>query len=124
MSSMARWSYTQRLTVWPIGEENEFGEPNIGGVPYLIMGTWQAGGKIAKDKEGEEFVADSLFFFEQERGSANFPSRGDYIKIGNYVHPLFYRNPIIAEADEIKKVEGWDVGMFGADEIPDWRVMT
>lgn len=120
MSTIAAWSYTQTLTVWPAASYDEYGQPTFG-APYTIIGSWEFGGDLQTDDSGNEFVARSKYYFELADGSASLPVREGYIKRGDLTATA---NPITAGAEQIKKVTGWDMGMFGATEIPDWLVMT
>jgi hypothetical protein len=120
MSSIARWSYTATLTVWPASSYDQYGQPSFGS-PYTLIGSWEVGGDTQTDETGAEFVAASKYYFELAADSTSLPKRGGYIKIGNHTATA---NPITAGAEQIKKVAGYDMGMFGAHEIPDWVVYT
>lgn len=120
MSTLAAWSYTQSLTIWPLTGENKFGVPTYG-TPYIITGTWKEGGGVQTAQSGEEFVATSKYFFEMTRDNALLPELDDYIAIGDLTAEA---DPIEAGAEKIKKVGSWDMKMFGASEIPDQVIMT
>jgi hypothetical protein len=117
MSEIAAWSYTQTLTIWPNTGTNEFGAPSYG-TPYTITGSWIEGGDTQTDQNGTEFVPASTYYFEAVRDSSLIPKRESFIKVGNHVAVL--APP--ADAEKIKKVGGWDMGMF--DQIPDWAIYT
>lgn len=118
MSRLARWSYTQTLTVWPISAHNEFGAPSFG-TPYVLNGTWALGGDIQRDANGTEFVPASRYWFEAADGSATIPKRESYIKRGNHIAQASPPN----DAERIRKIDGWDVAMLH-DDTPDWVLYT
>lgn len=120
MSSIAKWSYKSTLTIWPVGTTDIYGQPSFG-TPYTLVGSWSVGGDTQTDEAGSQFVATSKYYFELALNSASLPKRGGYIKVGNHAATA---NPITAGAEQIKKVEGFDMVMFGANEIPDWIAYT
>ena len=120
MSTLANWSYTQPLTVWPLTATDAYGQPTFG-TPYIIMGSWMVGGDTVTAYDGAQFTATSKYYFEMEPTDSDLPKRGGYICRGNKTNVA---NPLQAGAEQIRKVEGYDVGMFGANEIPDWIVYT
>ncbi|PHS13474.1 MAG: hypothetical protein COA78_06975 [Blastopirellula sp.] len=120
MSTLASWTYLTTLTIWPVSGTDEFSQIIVG-APYSILGTWEEGGEIGISQGGEEFTSSSKYYFQQARGSANFPKEGDYIAIGNLKANL---DPISAGAEKIQKVGGWDMAAFGSEELPDWKIMT
>jgi len=120
MSTIANWSYTQTITVWPDASYDDYGQPTFG-TPYTLTGSWSVGGDTQTDADGEEFVATSKYYFELAEDSSSLPERGMYIKKGDLTGTA---DPLTAGAEKIKKVEGFDVGMFGSDELPDWIVYT
>lgn len=120
MSSIARWSYTATLTIWPVGSTDAYSQPTFG-TPYTLTGSWSVGGDTQTDASGAQFVATSKYYFELAEDSEQMPARGGYILKGDHTATA---NPITAGAEQIKKVEGYDMGMFGAGEIPDWVVYT
>jgi len=118
VSSLARWTYTSALTVWPSPSYDEYGQPAYAD-PYLLLGSWEAGGDTRTDDTGQEFVPMSTYYFEAEDESADIPKRDWFIKRGNHIAVA---SPP-SDAEKIKKVEGWDMSAFGV-EIPDWRIST
>ena len=120
MSSLAAWSYTATLTVWPAASFDAYGQPTFG-APYTLTGSWEFGGDVQTDANGNEFVAMSKYYFELADGSELIPERDGYIMRGDHTATA---DPITAGAEQIKKVTGWDMGMFGSTETPDWMVMT
>lgn len=120
MSSLAAWSYNQPLTIWPAASYDAYGQPTFG-TPYLLTGSWAVGGDIQTDASGNEFVAMSKYYFELADNASTLPKREGYIKRGDHT---LVASPITANAEQIKKVVGWDSTMFGATEIPDWVVYT
>lgn len=120
MSSLAAWSYKATLTVWPNASFDEYGQPTFG-TPYTIVGSWSFGGDVQTDDSGSEFVSRSKYYFELPDGSSLLPKRDGYIIRGDLTATP---SPITAGAEQIKKVTGWDMKMFGSTEIPDWLVVT
>lgn len=120
MSNEANWTYTDTLTIWPFTEENEFSEPSYGS-PYTIQGSWEEGGGVQVTDSGEEFIANSTFYFEAEDGSELIPTKADYIQRGDLTAQA---NPVTAGAEKIKKVGGWSMTPFGQNNLPDWRILT
>ncbi len=120
MSTLANWTYTDTLTIWPFVEENELNVP-VYGSPYTVQGSWEEGGGVQVTDSGEEFVALSTYYFEAADGSDLIPTRADYIFRGDLTAE---DDPIEAGAEKIKKVGGWSMAPFGPDELPDWRIMT
>lgn len=118
MSSIARWSYSNIATVWPVDGLDKYGQPAYG-TPYTITCTWQDTGETQTDTTGAEFVPASTYWFESAYGDE--PSRGDYIaKFDLTAEP----DPIAVQAEKIKKVTVYDMTMFGASEVPDWEIFT
>lgn len=119
MSSLARWSYTQPLTVWPVGTTDEWGQPSLG-VPCLITGSWSAKSETMTNADGREFVSRSVYYLELPDGDPLLPKRGAFIKRGD--HTSLPEPP--SDAEKIESVNGYDMAMFGSGEIPDWEVVT
>lgn len=119
MSTLSNWSYTQTMTVWPSESYDEFGQPSFG-TAYSIIGSWSIGGDTQVDASGEEFVATSKYYFEYDPDSSTVPRRGYYIKRGSHIGA----DPITAGAEKIKKVDAYDVAMFGSTQVPDFVVYT
>lgn len=116
LSSLARWSYTQVITIWPVTYD-QYSQPSYG-TPYTVTGSWIAGGERQTDSNGNEFTPNSTYYFEAEDGSSDVPEVDWFIQRGTQTGDP---GP---DAERIKKVTGYDVGMFGANEIPDWMVAT
>ncbi|NTW16788.1 MAG: hypothetical protein HGA41_04915 [Syntrophaceae bacterium] len=89
--------------------------------PYLIMGDWMVGGDVATDARGTEFTSVSKYHFEAADGSTLIPAQEEYILRGDHTT---VSDPTTVKAEIIRKVEGWGMDMFGAGELPDWRVLT
>ena len=119
MSDMAAWSYTSTLTVWQITGVDKYSQPSFA-APVTLMGTWKQGGDVQTDADGRQFVPTSSYYFEAAEGSSTIPKRGSYIKVGNHTAVA---NPLTANAELVKKVEGYDTSMFNAG-LPDWVVYT
>lgn len=120
MSTLANWSYSETLTIWPAGGENRYGEFSFG-VPYTLTGDWGVGGETLTSDSGEEFIANSVYFIELADGDSLLPKRGDFILRGDNTS---LPDPHEAGAEQIKAVKGWNMKMFGPNEIPDWKIAT
>lgn len=118
MSSIARWSYTSTLTIWPV-TTSEFGGASYG-TPYTLAGSWETGGEVQTSDSGDQFTPKSTYYFEAEDGSALIPERLWFIARGDQTASA---TPT-ADAERIQKVGGWDMSAFGATEIPDWVIYT
>lgn len=121
MSTLAAWSYVEGpCTVWPLDENNSWGEPQIG-APYLIPAVdYEFGGDLARDESGTEFVPKTTVYFEALQDSAIIPEREWYIKLGDHLAEI---SPP-PDAERIRAVSSWPMTKFGAGEIPDWQIMT
>jgi len=119
MSSLANWSYVYPLTVWKVTIDDY--QQTTFAAPYLIMGDWMVGGDVATDARGTEFTSVSKYHFEAADGSVLIPAQEDYILRGDHTA---VSDPTTVKAEIIRKVEGWGMDMFGAGELPDWRVLT
>lgn len=115
MTSAANWSYGTPLTVWPVTVDAN-GAPTYG-APFIILGTYGAGGEVLTDENGTEFVSRGSFFFEQ--GASN-PAREDYIASGDHTG---IANPLSAGAARVRKLSIWDPSMFPG-EAPDMVAYT
>lgn len=120
MSSLANWSYVEGpVTVWPYTLD-EYSEPNYG-TPFLIPNTdYHSGGEVAKDENGNEFVPSLTVYFEAAEGASYIPKREWLLKPGD--HTTLPTPP--SDAEKIRAITFWPMAKFGADELPDWRVMT
>lgn len=54
MSTIAAWSYTSTLTIWPVTMSNIGGQSF--GTPYTIKGSWESGGDTQTNADGDQFV--------------------------------------------------------------------
>lgn len=119
MSTLADWSYTQTLTIWPSESYDEYGQPFFD-APYTVTGSWSVGGDTQMDMNGEQFVATSKYYFEYDPDSATVPKRGFYILRGTHLGA----SPLAAGAEKIKKIDYFDVKMFGSTQVPDFIAYT
>lgn len=120
MSSLANWSYVEGpATIWPVGTD-DYGQPAYG-TPYLIPAIdYEAGGEVARDDAGNEFVPRLTVYFEAALDSPLIPKRDWYIKTGDHTGQA---SPP-SDAERIRAVMAWPMSKFGAAELPDWRVMA
>lgn len=119
MSSIARWSYTNVATIWPVTVD-QYGQPSYGS-PYTIPCTWEDTGTIQTDNDGMEFQPRSTYWFEANYGDAIIPKRGYFIAKFDRTD---VDDPISIQAQKIRKVTSWDMSPFGASEVPDWAIFT
>lgn len=119
MSSAGNWTYIYTLTIWSVAVDS-YGQVSYGD-PYNMSGDWMQGGSIVSDRNGNEIIPNSSYFFEAADGSILIPKPDDYIKRGDH---RGIPNPIAAEAERIKYVGGWPAGAFGPNELPDWKIVT
>ena len=119
MSSIARWTYTNVATVWPVTRDRAGNL--LYGQPHLLSCTWKLGGDVQRDAMGNEFVPKSTFYYEADWDAADKPQRNWYIA------PRDRRSatgPFEAGAELIAEIVGYDMSMFGAAETPDWVLFT
>lgn len=119
MSTIANWSYTEDLTVWPVTGVDQFNDPTFG-APYLLTGGWERGSDVARDAQGVEFVPNSVFYFELARDANPQPKIEDFIVLGDQTLEAAPTD----DAERIRTVTTWGMELFGATELPDWKVMT
>ena len=120
MSSLSGWTYVSTITVWRHLSSDIYGAPTYD-EPFTISGTWEEGGEIAVNNNGQEFRVNSKFYFEMEDDDPLLPKAGDYIAKGDKSATL---DPVAVGGQKIQKFGGWDMAMFGDDELPDWVAMT
>lgn len=147
MSSLARWSYKEGpATVWPYTLD-EYSQP-VYDPPFVIEAVdYELGGEVARDQNGDEFVPRLTIYFEQDASmeairnqdptlAAAFvaetyeldyivrlnlePKRDWYVKLGDHSD---LREPP-KDAERIRSITKWPMSKFGANEIPDWKMMA
>lgn len=119
MSTLANWTYVNTVTIWP-ALNDEWGQP-IFGTAYTVQADYMVGGDAATNENGTQFVPQSTYYFEAAIGSSLVPKIHDYILFGDHTAET---DPTRINAERIKSVDGWPMGAFGDDELPDWRVIT
>ena len=119
MSSLGSWTYIYDVTIWPV-THNDYAEVQYG-TPYKLKMDYMAGGNMAVDASGSQFLPASTYFFEAAINSSLVPKVDDYIIFGDYTSTL---KPIDVNAERIKSVRAWPMQAFGANELPDWQVLT
>lgn len=119
MSNAGKWSYTETLTVWPKSSAGRYGESGFG-APYTLVGSWQNGTDLARDPQGNEFVPNSVFHFELDRDADPQPKVEDFVVLGDETASALPTD----SAEEIRQVIAWGAEMFGAGQLPDWKLMT
>lgn len=100
MSSVARWTYTAKATIWRVASENEYGNKTFYPPEYIDcdygLDTKIAGLlSIGVSGIGSEFSTANTFWTEYANAS-----QGDYILIGESSE----LDPIKAGASEIKHI--------------------
>ncbi len=114
MGRFSAWSYTSRLTIWPVTFD-AFGQP-VTGTPYHVNGTFQTGGTAARDDDNIEFIPNATFWFELDAGQP-VPQRQWYIVVGEH------DNDRPASAEPIRVVQTYDISQFEAGSLPDYKVL-
>lgn len=114
MGNFSAWSYSQRLTIWPV-TTNEYSEPVVG-TPYTVNGSYREGGQASRDDEGNEFLPRATYWFEgtgdQKPGIQWYIVRGE----------LSGDPPTGAEL--IRRVIEHDVTLFQSGSLADYEVHT
>lgn len=108
MSSIARWSYTERATVRPFVSRNGATNQVIYGEPYEIMCDFAAKAEQFRDEKGNEFVSRYLIYTEDQR-----PKAFDEITL---IFPD-------TKPQEIRAKTIWPMSAFQGD-IPDFLLVT
>lgn len=75
MGTFSAWSYTAKCTVWE-PTLDDFGQPSAY-VRTVYACTFSAGGNLANDDRGEEFMPRSRIWLEAD--DANAPKVGSYV---------------------------------------------
>lgn len=119
MSSLANWTYVNTVTIWPTLTD-EWGQP-VFDTPYTLQMDYMVGGDAATDENGTQFAPQSTYYFEALIDSPLVPKIHDYILPGDHTAQA---DPTTLNAERIKGVDGWPMGAFGDDELPDWRLVT
>ena len=95
MSSVARWTYTAKATIWRVASENEFGTKTFH-PPEVISCDYGLDSALAESAGvGMGFIAKNTFWTEYDKAS-----EGDFILIGESSE----LDPIKACANEIKHI--------------------
>ncbi len=115
MGSFSAWSYSSRLTIWPITYD-QFAQPQAG-EPYRVNGSFQAGGTAARDDDNIEFIPNATFWFELGAGQPA-PQRQWHIAVGEH------DSDRPTSAEPIRVVQTYDISQFEAGSLPDYKVMT
>ena len=95
MSSVARWTYTAKATIWRVDGENEYGTKTFHPPEYIDCNYGLDSAIAESAGVGMVFVAKNTFWTEY--ANAN---QGDYILIGESSE----LDPIKAGASEIKHI--------------------
>lgn len=121
MSATASWCYTNVITVWPVGDFDDWNDEQKYGDPYLISATWKADAKTVTDDYGKQFVSQQTIYTESKYNDVlvRLPQRDDYVAHGDMTGQA---DPIAAGADKIIIVHDDDMSFF--DEDPDYTIMT
>ena len=114
MGSISSWSYTSKLTFWPVALD-EFAQPETG-TPYTLNGTWTVGGPAQRDPDGIEFVPNTTFWFEGTLSQQ--PKRQWYIAVGEHT------GAPPAEAELIRVITAYDISQFESGSLTDYRCAT
>ena len=115
MGEFSSWSYTSRLTIWPVTVD-EFNQPSFG-TPYSVNGTFMTGGSAARDDDNIEFVPKATFWFELGSGQT-VPVRQWYIATGEHT------GSPTDDAEPIRVIQEFDISQFEARSLTDYKVLT
>lgn len=114
MSSISRWSYTSKATVWPLLGRNQSAGGSTYGEPYQIACTWIGKAEARINNDGKEFISRVQFFHEDARVKYM-----DKIAKGEHVGEWME-----AKGEDIKSHIDYPMTMFGKKEIPDFESTT
>lgn len=115
MSSVARWSYTAKATIWPLLGKNEYHEA-IYGAPISFSCDYGSEAKTYKDSIGVEFVSRLTIWHD------GYPEakRGDYVAIGVFTES----SPIdVTESDEVRTILNYG-NTLDRNDKPDYAIIT
>jgi hypothetical protein len=79
MSSIARWSYTAKATIWPAAPRNDWDGSAGFGAPVVIDCDYSSEAKVMRDDKGSEFTSRLTVFTEYAAGAA-----GDMLALGDH----------------------------------------
>lgn len=114
MGTFSSWSYTSKLTFWPVTTD-KYGQ-NVAGAPYTLNGTHQVGGPAFRRNDQIEFVPTSTYYCE---GTADQqPQRQWYVAVGE-----FTGSPP-EDAELIERVQAHDNTQFEAGSLIDFVILT
>lgn len=115
MSRTSAWSYTNVATIWPEGSGRDpvTREP-VPVEPYTIACTFEAGGDLQANDNGQEFSPRYTVYHEDKRPIAV----GARILIG--ASSTDAAPP--AAAETVRRTGMWDMSFFG--EEPDFVIWT
>ncbi len=103
---MARWSYTTQLPCKKLQGVDEWGNETYG-AEFSIDCTFAATVEMARDANGQEFVARHNVFTEDFS-----------LVVGDMIG-------IAGEWQKIRSVQAWDMSQFGAADQPlDYKLVT
>ena len=115
MGKFSNWSYTTTLTIWPITVD-QYNQPSSGD-PYHVRGTFQTGGKAARDDSNIEFIPKGTFWFELGAGQS-VPQRQWLIDVGEHTGER------TSNAEPIRVIEAYDISQFEAGSLQDYKALT
>lgn len=115
MGSFSSWSYTSRLTIWPV----TFDEYNqiITGDAYSVDGAWIGGGDAVRGDDDIEFIPKATFFFELGDDQPT-PERQWYIDRGEHTGER------TDDAEPIKIIYEYDISQFEKGSLRDFKAIT
>ncbi|WP_106478110.1 hypothetical protein [Phytohalomonas tamaricis] len=114
MSKTANWSYQNVATIWPEGERDPVTRQPTWGEPFTIACTFEAGGDLQADDNGQQFSPRYTVYHEDQRTIAV----GSRILIG--VESADTTPP--SSAESVRRTGMWDMSFF--NEEPDFVLWT
>lgn len=113
MSSIARWSYTEKALVRPLLDFDAVAQKPVYGESYEIKCAWQDKAEAKMSPEtGEEFLSTRIYSTEDPRP-----------KMGDDIRPV---SDLVDGEDwqRIRLQEKFPMSMFGKTEKPDFGLVT
>lgn len=113
MTAIARFSYTQPCTIWPLTGKDKYGRPTFG-TPVALLCDYGFDKNNSTDVKGNEIVQKNTFWTEYQGAKI-----GDYIMLGTITNP----DPLAASANQILNVKNYG-NTFDRTDLPDFALVT
>lgn len=113
MSSIARWSYVEDVTVWPFLRSDRAAGGKVYGEPYIIKACWAFKPQVITKDDGTEYVAKGTIWTE----AATVKFR-DLVMLGASTETI----PPNRGTSEVQVAGKDTLKMFGRNELDDWTI--